>query len=519
MGMNIVVNRTYRDHHRFSCKDLDYLGRLAVRYKATGFICTEKDLQNMPKNPSFILPLYIPCISVSVDEDDRFWRTISQKLMPKFIVTSNGYGEDSVGALLASRLRDRFPLAEISAFSLVGCGKEYLDRNIPVISPPSDMPSAGIIKYSIKALLRDFRHGLLHLINRQIGVWRSARGRFRTPICVGDIYLLAHTLWGQGLTPVLLATAKSVKLRGHWLAERRLMKTRAKRVWTRDAETADNLKISGIDAVFCGNPLMDLAMEFDVNSDPWKNLERPHVMLLPGSRPRAYEDVGMLLNAVSLMSEKITCSYIMVLAPTLDKNLLLESLPYKCDDRLQLQVGLAKVGLYTGPLAPVAYGADLLIGLGGTANQVSAGLGVPVLSIIERSKLIQKKLLRESEILTLPRSGAIAAAALDLLANPVKRNEMAEVGIRLLGGPGALDAVVEYAAEELGWDARCKLYKILSKTCLGIDDDISACGDESHEISEENYDTEKEEDVAEWEIPEKMIVRVLKLVKIIKEQK
>ena len=34
-------------------------------------------------------------------------------------------------------------------------------------------------------------------------------------------------------------------------------------------------------------------------------------------------------------------------------------------------------------------------------------------------------------------------------------NKMKEAGIRNLGGEGALDRVVDYCAEDLGWDNRC----------------------------------------------------------------
>ena len=41
----------------------------------------------------------------------------------------------------------------------------------------------------------------------------------------------------------------------------------------------------------------------------------------------------------------------------------------------------------------------LPFGLGGTANQLCAGLGIPVVSIDEKGKRVQKKLLGGAEIL------------------------------------------------------------------------------------------------------------------------
>ncbi|MCL2684064.1 MAG: tetraacyldisaccharide 4'-kinase, partial [Synergistaceae bacterium] len=508
LGLDVVKNRAFRDHHRFTWKDIDDLERTVHKFNAAALVCTEKDLQNMPNNLSLLYPLYIPRISVAIDDESGFWRAVARCLKPELIVASNGYGEDSIGSLLADKLRDRFPMASVSAFSLVGEGREYKNRGIGVISPKSEMPSAGIVKYSLKALLKDFRHGLRKVIKKQIEVWRKQMGRFRTPICVGDVYLLAHTLWGQGKSPALVATAKSVKLKGHWMLERSLMKRRTRRVWTRDEETARNLSRSGIDAVFKGNPIMDLAVESRDEEDPWEGIPSPRVMLLPGSRPRAYQDAPMLLDAVKLISEEMTCGFVMVAAPTLDTRTLLSGSNYRFRGGI-LTVGSASVVVYKGPIAPIARRADLLIGLGGTANQVSAGLGVPVLSIFERGKLAQKKLLGDAEVLAEPNAPALAARAIELLRDPAALDKMSRAGIKTMGGSGALSDVVDYAADELGLDARCKLFAKLHDIWLNENS-----SNEQREVDTKEADLREE--MRKWKMPERIASKMMKLVKIIK---
>jgi tetraacyldisaccharide 4'-kinase len=505
LGLDVARSCVFRDHHRFTWKDLDYLERQASAHGATALVCTEKDLQNMPDDLSLIYPLYIPRIGVTVDGEEAFWKSAAAKMKPEFIVASNGHGEDSIGSLLASRLKARFPGASVSAFSLVGSGREYRDRGIGVISPDSDMPSAGIVKYSARALLGDFRHGLRKVIKKQIETWRKETGRFRTPICVGDVYLLAHTLWGQGMSPLLISTAKSVRLSGHWAPEYTLMRSRARRVWTRDGETARDLTRHGVEAVFSGSPIMDLAGDAS-DEDPWDGMPRPRVMLLPGSRPRAYKDAAMLLEAVRFISEEIDCGFVMVLAPTLDMDIMFSET--KCGvDRGMIVSGTAKVGIYTGPISSVACGADLLIGLGGTANQVAAGLGVPVLSVQEKGKLAQKKLLRESEILTKPDARSLASAAVSILGDPVRRNAMSRAGIESMGGAGALDSVVKYAADELGWDARCRLFDSLRGEWPEP---------ETNAVMAARSDLKRREELR-WKMSKNLTGRVLKLVKIIKQ--
>jgi len=509
LGLDVVKNRAFRDHHRFTWKDIDDLERTVNRLGATALVCTEKDLQNMPNNISLLYPIYIPRISVAIDDEGRFWRAVTKRLKPELVVASNGYGEDAIGSLLAEKLRNRFPEAGVSAFSLVGEGREYKNRGIGVISPESEMPSAGIVKYSLRALLKDFRYGLHKVIKKQIGVWRKQRRRFRTPICVGDVYLLMHTLWGQGMSPVLVATAKSVKLRGHWLMERSLMRRRARHVWTRDDETARDLGRSGIDAVFSGNPIMDLAAESQSEEDPWNGLSSPRVMLLPGSRPRAYQDAPMLLDAVRLISEKMDCGFVMVVAPTLEPQTLLSGSNYSFSGDI-LKVGSARVLVYSGPIASAAHRADLLIGLGGTANQVSAGLGVPVLSILERGKLVQKKLLGDAEVLTQPNAEALAAQAVELLQDSVTLDKMSHAGIKMMGGSGALSDVVDYTAVELGLDARCKLFGTLSDIWLLEGRFTNARREDGKQ------DAEPREETHRWKMPEQLASKMMKLVKIIK---
>ena len=333
-----------------------------------------------------------------------------------------------------------------------------------MISPPSDMPSAGVIKYSLRALMRDIRHGLWKDISLQLKTWRALRGKIRTPICVGDVYLMMHVLWGQGLTPLLIATAKSVYLTGHWPVERFFLKRRCLRVWTRDEETALELQSSGVAALFSGNPIMDIAGDNNKaeEASPWDAFsEDEKILLLPGSRPRAYEDIQLLLTAATLLLQQKPCQFVLVPAPTLDMNRLLSGLSGWSREGDWIFSDSLRVRLHCASLAVAAREADLLLGLGGTANQVCAGLGVPVVSIIEKGKLVQKKLLQDAELLVEGTPEALSEAAVRILNDPALRGRMKKAGIQRLGGAGALNSVVEYAADQLGWSVRHKVYSRL----------------------------------------------------------
>ncbi len=460
-GISLAAHRTYRDHHIFTESDIKNLSELANSLGVDGFICTEKDLVNLPNDINMEIPIYIPRIVVSLDDEIGFRRKIMEKLKPNMMVASNGYGEDAIGVVLAKKMKRRFTSAEVSAFAFVGSGTHYRNEGFMVLSPSIEMPSGGVIKYSFLEFFKDLRHGLGSSITSQMNALSSLNSRYRTPVCVGDVYLLANMLWGQGMKPVLVATAKSVHLSGHLSIEQFLLKHRSRFVWTRDPETAEELRSGGVNAEFCGNPVMDLIDKERPAVDVWKGTKASRILLLPGSRPRTYEDVKLVLNAARELSKRVDCSFVMVPAPMIDADKLVDDLDgwIFVPESGHLESEEIRVGIFRGEVADAARGADLLIGLGGTANQLCAGLGVPVVSILEKGKLIQKKLLKEAEVLVKRESMELAAAAVRILEDPELKNSMKEAGIRNLGGTGALDHVVEYCASALGWDNRCEVYE------------------------------------------------------------
>lgn len=473
-GLSVITCRTFRDHHVFTGGDIRKLVELANKRSADGFVCTEKDLVNLPLDLNLDVPIYIPRIVVSLDDDIGFRRKIMEKLKPNLMVASNGYGEDAIGVVLAKKMRKRFKSADISVFAFVGSGTHYKKEGFRVISPAIEMPSGGVIKYSLLEFIKDLRHGLGSSITTQMNALSSLYTRYRTPVCVGDVYLLASMLWGQGMKPVLVATAKSVHLSGHLSVEQFLLKHRSRFVWTRDSETAEELRAGGVAAGFCGNPIMDLIERDGMKRKVWSNSGGFRILLLPGSRPRTYEDVKLILGAASMLSKKANCEFVMVPAPMIDVDRLVKDvsgwMPAPGGEKIVSKE--TSVMIYKGEVADAAMGADLLIGLGGTANQLCAGLGVPVVSILEKGKLIQKKLLKEAEILVKADPNELANAAFVILNDPELRTSMSDAGMRHLGGVGVLDHVVGYCASELGWDNRCEVYEKYRSflKCADVDD-------------------------------------------------
>lgn len=158
------------------------------------------------------------------------------------------------------------------------------------------------------------------------------------------------------------------------------------------------------------------------------------------------------------------CRFLAVIAPTIDrKELVARSAGWEMGvtGPESLRKGSTEVFLYDGDLSAAARTADLVIGLGGTANQLCAGLGVPVLSVEEKGKYVQKRILQDAERLVPRNPSALAEAALQIMANPDVRFHMSRAGIARLGRPGALDEVVRFAVKDLGLGLREEVHSRL----------------------------------------------------------
>ena len=457
LGLNVIGSKNFRDHHTYSNKDLAKLNEIAKSNQADFMTCTEKDLYNFPEIAQWKLdmPLAVPRVKAVINESEKFFTSLIDSLQPQIVVASNGFGEDAIGVILAKKLRAKLTHSKVYAFPLVGRGDAYIKEGFIVKSAPSVTPSGGVLKYSVKDLWGDMRAGLLKHVRAQLEDWRKIAIKMKTPVCIGDVYLLLHTLFGSGARPLFAATAKTVYLSGHWKLERAIINKFTLRTWTRDSRSAIQL---GKRAVYSGSPIMDLLLENENF-----HYERGDVLLLlPGSRERAFRDVKLLLDTAEILGNREI--YRMILAPTLDYEkffAVCESYGWeKVNDTLtknQITISISYESI-----AKSVDGVKILLGLGGTANQVCAGLGIPVISIDEKGKRVQKKLLGDAEIL-------VHDATPETLAETVKRvlndktlyDFMSNAGRERMGNPGAVDDIMNYACGKFGWDVKDNVYEKL----------------------------------------------------------
>jgi tetraacyldisaccharide 4'-kinase len=78
-GFEIAGHRFFPDHNRYSPKQASEIEREASAAGATGLICTEKDVFNLSGVHWRSFDLFVCRISLQIEREDDFWRTIMTK--------------------------------------------------------------------------------------------------------------------------------------------------------------------------------------------------------------------------------------------------------------------------------------------------------------------------------------------------------------------------------------------------------------------------------------------------------
>jgi tetraacyldisaccharide 4'-kinase len=75
-GFTVVGERKFRDHHRYSPRDLAGLEHAAAAVRADAMICTEKDVFNLKDDGASKLPVYACRIGLQVADGEQFWGAV-----------------------------------------------------------------------------------------------------------------------------------------------------------------------------------------------------------------------------------------------------------------------------------------------------------------------------------------------------------------------------------------------------------------------------------------------------------
>ena len=98
--------------------------------------------------------------------------------MARFLLLSNGHGEDLSGSLLGKELRGLGH--DVKALPLVGLGHPYLKANLPLLGRSHEFSTGGIGYTSLRGRLTELLQGqILYLIRRRS--WLHRRDKRMAP--------------------------------------------------------------------------------------------------------------------------------------------------------------------------------------------------------------------------------------------------------------------------------------------------------------------------------------------------
>jgi uncharacterized protein (TIGR03492 family) len=379
----------------------------------------------------------------------------------RVLFVSNGHGEAAIADRIAAELRAIAPDAMLDHLALVG---EPVSDCLHAVGPRATMPSGGLIAMgNVTNLMRDLRAGLLPLVAAQRKFLRSVRGAYDVAVAVGDVYALAMTLRARSRT-VFVGTAKSVSVARYGALEERVL-ARAKACFVRDEATARALREHGLSVEPSANVIVDL---FAPDDDPAAEAAvagfTTVLALFPGSRARAYDDAGFLLEVLrEIAGSRPGVGAALSVARGLDAQRFANDaqqagwqISGESGDCIPFALALhgrTVVRAWTGSPAALLKGATLVLGQAGTANEGAAAAGVPVVAFTRDRKTNdrwyrrrQRGLLGDA-LAVLPGSALEAARGVcDILDDSERRRQMSETGRARMGSPGAARRIADRIA-------------------------------------------------------------------------
>ena len=311
--------------------------------------------------------------------------------MFKILILSNGHGEDLSGSLIAKQfLKSGY---YVHALPIVGMGKHYEKEKIKIIGKTKEFRTGGIGYNSFKGRVVEIFGGEIFYLFRRLYLTYKLRKNYDYFFVVGDIvpvffawvckkdfftYLVAYSSHYEG------------KLKLPWPSKFFLLSQKAKKIYTRDSLTANDLTLQLNKKVsFLGNPFMDKFF-------PKKELEKAEfsIGLFPGSRfPENLDNFVLILEVLESLSDlryfqKIKFNFAIVNALSslkikeiFQKRGWLKLENIKDNNLLKFQYKFLEVNIYWNNFDKILLKSSCCISMAGTAAEQAIGLGKPVIQI------------------------------------------------------------------------------------------------------------------------------------------
>lgn len=362
----------------------------------------------------------------------------------KILFITNGHGEDLVAANIIRELPHN--KLDIEVMPVVGNGDIFRSLNVKVIGPKNLLPGGGFGLRNYGYLLKDIFAGLINNTYGQIKTLLNNKYEYSLVIGVGDAVPIVYSIL-TGCKFIVVGVNKSEyyrKLAFNYIwAEKALLKKYCRQLLARDEHTASSLRSFGINAIYAGNPMMDLVKKGTRGKG--KGIRKGKTIgFLPGTREDAYkniEDLFKIAWQIRKLDKKV--KFILSLAPTLDK---------KRFDRIKKPFHIP----ISRDFSRVLDRSNIIIGLSGTANEQAAGLGIPVIAFPGRGAQFnsrfahgQKELLGNSILLLPRRSQLIAGEALRLINDKKRAKRMDKAGKKRMGRSGASRRIAQMILKEI----------------------------------------------------------------------
>ncbi len=312
--------------------------------------------------------------------------------MFKILILSNGHGEDLSGSLLARQFKKSG--YSVDALPIVGKGNHYEKEKIRIIGKTKEFSTGGLGYNSVKGRLTEIFGGEIFYLLRRLFLTYKLRKKYDYFFVVGDIvpvffawickkdfftYLVAYSSHYEG------------KLKLPWPSKFFLLSQNAKKIYTRDSLTANDLTLQLKKKVsFLGNPFMD---KFFTINKKFQKVEFS-IGLFPGSRsPEILDNFILILEVLEVLSDlryfqKIEFNFAIVNALSSSKVkeifknrrwLFLKKIKDK--HLLKFQHKSLIVNIYWNNFEKILLKSKCCISMAGTAAEQAIGLGKPVIQI------------------------------------------------------------------------------------------------------------------------------------------
>lgn len=369
----------------------------------------------------------------------------------RFLFISNGHGEDWIAAAIIARLPKTI---EVEAYPMIGAGNAFTGI-CPIVGPRATLASEGWrnVKGSLQ---RDLANGGLKTVPPALRFLRRIRGNYERIVVVGDVtgVLAAYVTGHRDL--IYLDVYKTGAARLYSAAERFVIKRACRTVFCRADSLAQSLESVGVDARSAGNVMMDTVPHGNYDAQARRS-RRLGVTLLPGSRALTAESFELQIDALRTLPLDERPDVFLAVAGGINIDDLAKKtglrrshmLSAESDDLGELTDGELTVQMARGgAMGNLLEASDVVLSQAGTATVQALGLGRPAVTFVNqrdrRSRFNdEQKLFGDARTVVSADAGAIGAALRNLLGDDEERRRQANIGRQRIGGPGAMQAILD----------------------------------------------------------------------------